>query len=100
VLRRSNVTARRREERGGKKGREEEGEREGAKSERDLDPERAFATETLCTCARVHVHVCVCPSQSLVLGSDREILLKVKGRSLKNSVFHRGIHRWIGVVFN
>ena len=44
------------------------------KSERDLDPERAFATETLCTCARVHVHVCVRPSQSLVLGSDREVL--------------------------
>ena len=36
--------------------------------------QRAFATETLCTCARVHVHVCVRPSQSLVLGSDREVL--------------------------
>jgi hypothetical protein len=31
---------------------------------------------------------------------ERICLLKVKGRSLKNSVFHRGIHRWIGVVFN
>ena len=33
-------------------------------------------------------------------GGGRICLLKVKGRSLKNCASHRGVHTWIGVVFN